>query len=176
MSLEEKLKTTIREVPDFPIKGINFKDISPIFLNPGLVRQSTFALASHWNEKGVNKILGIESRGFLFGLGMAAEMNAGFVVVRKAGKLPPDTEAISYSLEYGEATIEVVKASIQPGDRVVIHDDLLATGGTASAAAKLARNQGAEVVGFSFLVELSFIPGREKLLPFSRDIHSLVTY
>lgn len=176
MSLEAKLKTAIREVPDFPIPGINFKDISPIFLDPGLVRESTFSLAAHWHDQGVNKILGIESRGFLFGLGMAAEMNSGFVVVRKAGKLPPDTEAISYALEYGEATIEVVKSSIQPGDRVVIHDDLLATGGTASAAAQLAKNQGAEIVGFSFLVELAFIPGREKLLPFSENIHSLVTY
>ena len=176
MSLEQNLKSTIREVPDFPIKGINFKDITPIFLNPGLVRQSTFSLAAHWEGKEVNKILGIESRGFLFGLGMAAEMNAGFVVVRKQGKLPPDTESISYELEYGKATIEVIKSAIQPGDRVVIHDDLLATGGTASAAAKLAMNQGAIVVGFSFLVELSFIPGRAKLNTYSNDIHSLVTY
>jgi adenine phosphoribosyltransferase len=176
MTLEEKLKSSIREVQDFPIEGINFKDITPIFLDPGLVRESTNTLAQHWSDLGVNKILGIESRGFLFGLGMAAEMNAGFVVVRKAGKLPPDTEAISYALEYGEATIEVVKDTIQPGDRVVIHDDLLATGGTASAAAQLAKNQGAEVVGFSFLVELAFIPGREKLKAYSENIHALVTY
>ena len=176
MSLEATLKSHIREVPDFPINGVNFKDISPIFLQPDLVRSIGDALADHWRAKGVTKVIGIESRGFLFGPSMAEKMEAGFVIVRKEGKLPPETQSISYSLEYGNAVIEMVKGSVSPGDKVVIHDDLLATGGTATAAAQLCKNLGAEVLGFSFLINLSFLGGAEVLKVVSSDIHYLINY
>lgn len=176
MSLESTLKSRIREVPDFPINGVLYKDISPIFLDPELIRQVTVELAEHWRGKGVTKVLGIESRGFLFGPAMAAELGAGFVIVRKEGKLPPETKSISYSLEYGNATIEIVKGSLGPEDKVVIHDDLLATGGTAAAAAKLTTGLDAEVAGFSFLINLAFLKGEDVLKEYHPDCHSLVNY
>lgn len=176
MSLESTLKANIREVPDFPINGVNFKDISPIFLQPQLVRDISDGLANHWAGKGITKVIGIESRGFLFGPAMSERMEAGFVIVRKEGKLPPQTKSISYSLEYGNAVIEMVQGSVGPGDKVVIHDDLLATGGTASAAAQLCENLGAEVVGFSFLINLSFLGGVKKLEGIHSDIHWLINY
>ena len=176
MSLSEKIQAHIREVPDFPIPGVLFKDISPIFLSPELMRECKKELANRWKELGVNKILGIDSRGFLFGPQMAEELGAGFVMIRKKGKLPPETIEMSYALEYGEATLEAVKEALEPGDKVVIHDDLLATGGTAAATAELARKLGAEVLGFSFIIDLTFLNGQEKLKPFSDQIHSLVEY
>lgn len=176
MEIENLLKANIREVQDFPISGVNFKDISPIFLKPELIHLCIKTLADHWKGKGITKVLGIESRGFLFGPTMAAEMGAGFVIVRKAGKLPPETQSVSYSLEYGQAVMEMVKSSIQPGDVVVIHDDLLATGGTAAAAAELASSLGATVAGFSFLIDLTFLDGRKKLASLSDDIHTIIHY
>ena len=176
MNLEALLKANIREVPDFPKPGINFKDISPIFLDSGLMQQAVDALVAPWQGKHVTKVIGIESRGFLFGPQIATALGAGFVIVRKAGKLPPETAQISYSLEYGDATIEMVKGSIQMGDRVLIHDDLLATGGTASASAKLVQQLGAEVAGFSFLIELGFLNGRAPLLDFSGNTHTVIKY
>jgi adenine phosphoribosyltransferase len=176
MNTENLLKANIREVPDFPIAGVNFKDISPIFLKPELIQLCTQTLADHWKGKGVTKVIGIESRGFLFGPAVAAEIGAGFVIVRKAGKLPPETQSISYSLEYGKAVIEMVKTSVVPGDVVVIHDDLLATGGTAAAAAELVTNLGATVAGFSFLIDLTFLEGRQKLSGISSDIHTIIHY
>lgn len=176
MDLEALLKSNIREVQDFPINGVNFKDISPIFLKPELIDHCTESLADHWKNKGITKVIGIESRGFLFGPAMAARIGAGFVIVRKKGKLPPETAEISYALEYGNAVIEMVKASVVPGDKVVIHDDLLATGGTAAAAAQLVQNLGAEVAGFSFLIDLTFLDGRKKLEPIASDIHTIVHY
>lgn len=176
MSLEDILKDSIREVQDFPKPGINFKDITPIMLNPSLTQRVVQELTDPWRESHVTKVIGIESRGFLFGPQIAAELDAGFVLVRKAGKLPPETTSISYKLEYGEATIELVKGAIQYGDRVLIHDDLLATGGTAGAAAKLVQQLGAEVSGFSFLIELDFLKGRSTLMDFSGNSHSIVHY
>lgn len=176
MSLSEKIQAHIREVPDFPIPGVLFKDISPIFLSPELMRECKMELAKRWKDSGVNKILGIDSRGFLFGPQMAEELGAGFVMIRKKGKLPPETIEMSYALEYGEATLEAVKEALEPGDKVVIHDDLLATGGTAAATAELARKLGAEVLGFSFIIDLTFLNGQEKLKSFSDQIHSLVEY
>ncbi|MEL6252663.1 MAG: adenine phosphoribosyltransferase [Bacteroidota bacterium] len=176
MSLAEKIQAHIREVADFPIPGVLFKDISPIFLSPELMKECKMELANQWRESGVNKILGIDSRGFLFGPQMAEELDAGFVMIRKKGKLPPETIEMSYSLEYGEATLEAVKEALQPGDRVVIHDDLLATGGTAAATAELAKKLGAEVLGFSFIISLSFLHGEEKLLNHSSNIHALLDY
>jgi adenine phosphoribosyltransferase len=170
------LKSKIREVQDFPIAGVNFKDISPVFLEPAMIRGIIAELGSAWKGAGITKVMGIESRGFLFGPAIAADLDAGFVIARKAGKLPPETHSISYALEYGNATIEVVKEAIRPGDRVLIHDDLLATGGTAAAAARLAQNMGAEVVGFSFLIHLSFLGGTQVLSDFKVKSHWLVQY
>ncbi|MEO1451880.1 MAG: adenine phosphoribosyltransferase, partial [Bacteroidota bacterium] len=155
-SLSDRLRQTIREVPDFPIPGILFKDIAPVFLDPDLMQDCVEGLASPWRTSSPTKVLGIESRGFLFGPQLATSLGAGFVMIRKKGKLPPETIEVSYDLEYGQATLESVKGSLEPGDRVIIHDDLLATGGTAAAAAQLAQKLGAEVVGFSFIAALSF--------------------
>ncbi|MFN0202941.1 MAG: adenine phosphoribosyltransferase [Bacteroidia bacterium] len=176
MSLAEKIIAHIREVPNFPIEGVLFKDISPLFLNPQLVRECELAFAAHWLDKNVTKVIGIDSRGFLFGPQIACRLNAGMTLVRKKGKLPPPTVEISYDLEYGSATMEMVQDAIVPGDRVIIHDDLLATGGTALAAAKLAQQAGAEVVGFSFLINLTFLHGADKLQEISNDIHALISY
>ncbi|MEM0995541.1 MAG: adenine phosphoribosyltransferase [Bacteroidota bacterium] len=176
MTLEEKLKYKVREVRNFPIKGVNFKDITPIFMDPNLMQEAQRGLANPWTGKGINKVIGIESRGFLFGPQIAMELDAGFVIVRKAGKLPPETTSISYSLEYGDATIEMVRGAIQPGDNVLIHDDLLATGGTAGACATLVQKLHANVIGFSFLIDLSFLKGRAVLSRFSEDIHAVIHY
>ena len=176
MNLEAKLKGKIREVPDFPKPGINFKDISPLFLNREVMTEARGGLVAPWKDKHITKVIGIESRGFLFGPQIAEELGAGFIIVRKAGKLPPETEQVSYTLEYGDATIELVKDSITIGDRVLIHDDLLATGGTATASAKLVQQLGAEIAGFSFLIELDFLKGREKLMDFSGNVHAIVHY
>lgn len=176
MTFAEKMKSMIREVPDFPINGVNFKDISPVFLDPTMINGCIDKLAGKWAGEGVTKVLGIESRGFLIGPALAAHLGAGFVIVRKKGKLPPETEEISYSLEYGSATIEVVKDTIQPGDKVLIHDDLLATGGTAAAAAQLAQKLGAEIVGFSFLINLAFLDGAKNLEQFGKEVDFIVEY
>lgn len=176
MELTDRIRQYIREVPDFPIEGINFKDISPLFLDHELVRSCTHALADHWRGQAIHKVIGIDSRGFLFGPQIAGELEAGFVMVRKEGKLPPETISVSYQLEYGEATLESIKSAVVPGDRVIIHDDLLATGGTAAAAAELVKASGGEVAGFSFIIQLAFLNGKDKLSPFSDDIHQLISY
>ncbi|MBL0020426.1 MAG: adenine phosphoribosyltransferase [Bacteroidetes bacterium] len=176
MDLESLLKSNIREVPDFPIKGVNFKDISPIFLQPDLIRQTAEALAAPWMGKGITRVVGIESRGFLFGPQIAQILGAGFVIVRKAGKLPPETSSISYSLEYGNATIEMVKGSVGPQDNVLIHDDLLATGGTANASAMLVRQLGAKVAGYSFMIDLAFLNGRSVLSKDGSEVHAIIHY
>lgn len=176
MTISERLRNAVREVPNFPIEGISFKDITPIFLDPTLLRDAATSLTEPWRGHNIKKVLGIDSRGFLFGTQMAEGLDAGFVLVRKKGKLPPPTVSLSYALEYGEATIEMTSHSIQPGDKVIIHDDLLATGGTATAAAQLAQQLGAEVIGFSFMIELSFLGGREKLQTIAPTIESLLIY
>lgn len=176
MSISEKLQSVIRNVPNFPIAGVNFKDISTIFLYPDIIAESAKALSAHWEGKGANKILAIDSRGFLFAPQMACNLNVGLVLVRKKGKIPPPTISKDYQLEYGNATIEVYAEAIQPGDKVIIHDDLLATGGTALAAAELAQQLGAEVIGFSFLIGLDFLGGKDKLTSISENIHTIVNY
>ncbi len=175
-TLKEQLESAVRSIPDFPIKGINFKDISPIFLDPSLLMACPKALAEPWKNADVTKVVGIDSRGFLFGPQMAQELKAGFVMVRKKGKLPPETISVSYSLEYGEAELESVVHAIKPGDRVVVHDDLLATGGTAAAAAALVEKLGGTVVGFSFIIHLTALPGSEKLGSHKAPIHALLEY
>lgn len=176
MSLEQTLKAHIREVPDFPKKGILFKDISPIFLQPELLKEMVPALKEPWKDKQVTKVIGIDSRGFLMGPQLAMALGAGFVLVRKKGKLPPETISISYELEYGKAVLESTTQAISKGDRVVIHDDLLATGGTAFAAAKLVQKLEAEVLGFSFLIHLNFLNGSDRLKTIHPQIHALVSY
>lgn len=176
MTLADRLRNAVREVPDFPKPGISFKDITPIFLDPTLMTDVAAELANHWRDKGVTKVVGIDSRGFLFGGQMAQQLGCGLVLARKKGKLPPETVSVSYDLEYGSAEIESVTHAITPGDRVVIHDDLLATGGTAAAATELMQKLGAEVVGFSFMIELSFLEGRQRLEKIAPDVHAVLIY
>ena len=173
-SLEEQLKSTIRDVPDFPKAGIIFKDITPILQDPELCGRVTEKLFEQWRNLQVSAVLGIESRGFLFGMLLAQRLEVPFVPVRKAGKLPYETFQHSYELEYGEATVEIHQDAIEKGQKVLIHDDLLATGGTAKAAGELVKQCGGEVAGFSFLINLSFLKGEEKLIEAATK--SLVTY
>lgn len=176
MILEEKLKSEIRDVPDFPVPGIIFKDITPIMMNPVLSKEVLEELKQSVSNLGITKIAGIESRGFLFGYPLAMELGLPFVLIRKKGKLPYHKVSHAYALEYGQAEIEMHIDAVNENDTVLIHDDLLATGGSASAAGQLVNNCGATVAGFSFLVELEFLGGREKLLPFTENILTLVRY
>ncbi len=161
--LEIDIKATIRDIPDFPKPGVLFKDITPVFKDPALCTSILEAFSSHFSEEGIDAIVGIESRGFLLGLALATRMRLPFVLIRKAGKLPAKTFRLDYELEYGEASIEIHEDALHPGWKVLVHDDLLATGGTASAAARLCEKAGAHVSGFSFLVDLSFLKGRSVL-------------
>jgi adenine phosphoribosyltransferase len=174
--IEEKLKSVIRAVPDFPKQGILFRDITPLLQNPGLCMEVVKALKENMNGHRVDVIAAIESRGFLFGMLLAAELDVPFVPVRKAGKLPYKTIAHNYNLEYGTATVEVHEDAIKTGDNVLIHDDLLATGGTAVAAAELMKKLGGNVSGFSFIISLEFLQGRKTLIPYSENIIELVKY
>lgn len=174
--LVTQLKTAIRVVDDFPQPGISFKDITPIWLNAALVKSSVDALAEACRPLGITKVVGIESRGFLLGPMIAQALGAGFVIVRKKGKLPAATVDVSYDLEYGNATLEMHRDALLPADKVLIHDDLLATGGTASAAAKLTHELGATVAAFSFLVELQDLAGRAVLSPYGVPVETLIRY
>jgi adenine phosphoribosyltransferase len=174
--LSEKIKKAIREVPDFPKAGINFKDITPILEDWKLCDEIVHEFASRFSGDKIDVIVGVESRGFLFGMMLANKLRVPFVTVRKKGKLPYKTVSYKYDLEYGTAEVEIHVDSIKPSDRVLIHDDLLATGGTAAAAAELIRLQKAEVAGFAFVVELSFLNGAEKLKSYSQNIINLVSY
>ena len=176
LPFQERLLQTIRVVPDFPKPGISFKDITPVLLDPVLVRDCVIEMANPLRNQGITKIIGIESRGFLLGPMLAQELNCGFAIVRKKGKLPSETAEISYELEYGSATIEIHRDAMGAGDKVFIHDDLLATGGTAAAAAKLAQLLGAEVVGFGFLIGLGFLGGKQKLAEFSAPVYELLGF
>lgn len=162
-TLEKKLKHTIRDIPDYPRPGILFKDITPVLANPALVREATDALYAHAGKVRPDAVAAIEARGFIFGMLLAYRLNCAFVPVRKVGKLPYRTVSESYALEYGTSSVEMHEDAIQPGWRVLIHDDLLATGGTAGAAAALVQKLKGEVAGFSFLINLSFLPGEEVL-------------
>ena len=174
--LTARIKAAIRDVPDFPKKGILFKDIMPILEDPSLTRAITKAFAEKASELEVDAVLGVESRGFFWGLLIAQALSVPFIPIRKKGKLPYKTLSHKYDLEYGSAEIEVHEDAIKANSRVLIHDDLLATGGTAVAAAALVGKRDATVVGFSFLVILEFLKGKEKITPFSEQIHGLVTY
>ncbi len=176
MTLIERLEKAVRIVPDFPMPGIRFKDITPMLRDPALMRETAQALAEPFMGKGVTAVVGIESRGFLLGPLIAQQLNCGFIIVRKKGKLPPETNAVSYTLEYGNATIEMSRGALTAADNVVVHDDLLATGGTGAACAELTRQLGANVVGFNFLIELEFLKGRRALARYSENVVSLMKY
>jgi len=168
------LRTKVREVPDFPEPGIGFKDISPLLLDPAALKQSVDDLAAWTAERGPDLVLGAEARGFILGAAIAKEAGCGFVPARRPGKLPPETVTARYLLEYGENALEVNADAIARGARVVIHDDVLATGGTVEAIAGLVEGLGGHVVGVNFVIELSFLGGRERLK--DHDIYSLITY
>lgn len=174
--IEDKLKAAIRDVPDFPKEGIIFKDITPIMMDAKLSQEVIDYLVDFYKDKGLTKIAGIESRGFLFGYPLAIRLGLPFVLIRKAGKLPYHKISHSYDLEYGSATIELHTDAITNGDKVLIHDDLLATGGSAGAAAELIQKCGGEVAGFSFLVGLEFLNGEKKLANYSDNITTLARY
>src|SRR5579871_2617778 len=170
----EPLKKLIREVPDFPKPGILFYDITTLLKDKRGFSMLIDALAEHYVQRDIDLVLGMEARGFIFGPALAYRLNAGFVPVRKPGKLPAATAKYDYALEYGTNTLEIHKDAIQPGQRVIIVDDLLATGGTAEATTKLAGSLGAEIVGLGFVVELDFLNGRDKLK--GKDVLSLLHY
>src|SRR5215475_6603561 len=170
----EHLKNLIREVPDFPKKGILFYDITTLLKDKVGFATLIDALSEQYLGKDIDLILGMEARGFIFGPALAYRLNAGFVPVRKPGKLPAATAKYDYALEYGTNTLEIHKDAIREGQRVLIVDDLLATGGTAEATAKLAESLGARIAGLGFVVELSFLKGREKLKNY--EVMSLLRY
>lgn len=168
------LKKYIRSIKDFPQPGIMFRDITTLLKNPEAVDLTLESLLSLTNNIQIDKVVGIESRGFIFGAMLAQKLNAGFAPIRKPGKLPADKIKIEYELEYGTDTLEIHKDAILPGEKVLVHDDLLATGGTAEAACQLIEKLGGQVVQLSFIIELTFLNGREKLKKYS--VQSLIKY
>jgi adenine phosphoribosyltransferase len=168
------LKSMVREVPDFPKPGIGFKDITPLLVDPEALRQSVASLADWSAEREPDLILGAEARGFWLGAAIACKLGCGFVPARRPGKLPPDTVSAKYMLEYGENALEVNAHTISEGARVVIHDDVLATGGTVEAIAGLVERLGGHVVGINFVIELGFLDGRSRLGDY--ELYSLITY
>lgn len=168
------LKDYIRDVPDFPKPGILFKDISPLLLSPQALAFTLESLASHYRQSGIQKVAAMEARGYLFGVPLAQALNVGFVMLRKPGKLPWKTWRETYQLEYGTDSLEVHQDAIAKGEKVLIVDDLLATGGTALGAAHLVERCGGIVAGLAFVIELTFLEGRKALG--ERPIHSLITY
>ena len=168
------LRTLIRDVPDFPKKGILFKDITPLLQDSEALREALERLSTPFRKAGITKVIGIESRGYIFAPAIAASLGAGFVPVRKPGKLPYLKVRESYELEYGTDALEMHQDAVSRGERVLIVDDLIATGGTAKATARLVESQGATVAGLGFIVELTFLPGRAALADY--DVASLIQY
>ena len=170
-----QLENTIQNIPDFPKSGIQFKDITPIFLNPKLYEEVIEDLANFSRGK-VDAVCGIESRGYLFGIAIAVALEVPFILIRKKGKLPPPFISEKYDLEYGSEEIEMRTGHLQPGQRILIHDDLLATGGTTEAAARLVEKQGATVAQFSFLIELEELQGVKRLNHLEAEVYSIIKY
>lgn len=168
------LNEYVRDIQDFPKPGIGFKDITPLLADPKAVKASVAQLMSTIKDKKIDKVVGIESRGYFLGTILAYELNAGFVPVRKPGKLPYSTIAASYDLEYGQDTLEIHTDAIKAGERILIHDDVLATGGTASAVCELVEKLGGEIVQCNFLMELTFLNGRDKLSQY--DVYAAINY
>jgi adenine phosphoribosyltransferase len=174
--IEQQIKEAIRDIPDFPKPGIVFKDITPILKDPALCKNILDAFVDQLKDTPIDVVAGVESRGFLFGLSLACRLGVPFIPVRKAGKLPFTIKQKVYELEYGTATIELHTDAFEPGQRVLIHDDLLATGGTVTAASELIEEMGGIVAGFSFVVGLGFLGGRERIAPISDKILVLADY
>ena len=173
MSVED-LKAKIRDVPDFPEPGIVFKDIMPLLADPATLRETVDLLADWTEPRKPDVILGAEARGFILGAALAFKLDCGFVAARRPGKLPWKTVSATYALEYGENALELHADAISAGQRVLVHDDVLATGGTAKAICDLATQLGGEIVGVAFVIELAFLEGRQHLENY--DVHSLITY
>jgi adenine phosphoribosyltransferase len=169
-----RIRAQIRSIPDFPKKGILFRDITPLLLNGSAFGEAIDLFYGRYRDSGVDKIVSVESRGFIFGSVLAYRLGAGFIPVRKPKKLPAETISESYALEYGEDTLEMHTDAIKKGDSVLIVDDLLATGGTAAAASRLVERSGGTVTELAFLIELSFLNGREKLRP--RPVFTIINY
>ncbi len=169
-----RLEDFIRDIPDFPQQGVLFKDITPMLQDGAAFHASIDRLTAHYAGAGIEAVVGVESRGFIFGAPLAYMLNCGFVPVRKFGKLPYETISVEYALEYGTNVVEMHKDAIQPGQRVLIVDDLLATGGTVSAAMELVEKLGGHIAGIAFLVELTFLKGREQLK--GHDVFALIKY
>lgn len=177
MQLADSVKAIIRDVNDFPKPGIVFKDITPVLSHPEIREQIVKAIVTNFRSQRLEAVAGIEARGFILGSMIAQEMNLPFIPIRKSGKLPYKSIREDYALEYGTASIEIHEDALRPGQRVLVHDDLLATGGTATAAGRLVKKLGAHLVGFSFIINLSFLPGEQVLKDkFAQTPFSLVTY
>lgn len=177
MLLSDRVKSQIRDVKDFPKPGIIFKDITPVFNDPALVNDMVNALVTAFMNKSIDAVAGIEARGFIFGALLAHALKCRFIPIRKAGKLPYKTIAREYALEYGTAKIEMHEDAVKPGEKILVHDDLLATGGTATAAGELVKGAGGHLVGFSFIINLSFLPGEENVFKrFGVKPYHIVSY
>jgi adenine phosphoribosyltransferase len=174
VSATAELRALIRDIPDFPKPGIVFKDITPLMADAGALELAVSGLADYARSRNVECVLAAEARGFLLGPALALALGAGFALARKPGKLPYDTVSAEYELEYGSDSLELHSDAVRPGTRVLVHDDLLATGGTARALCELVRQLGGEVVGCGFLIELAFLGGRKRLDPY--DAHALLSY
>jgi adenine phosphoribosyltransferase len=174
--LSQRIKNTIIDVHDFPKPGIVYKDITPIFQSPALANDILDILVDHFKDKNIEGVAGLESRGFLFGMPLAMRLGVPFVMMRKKNKLPREVYSVNYSLEYGQNVIEMHTDAVTPGQRILIHDDVLATGGTARAAAELIHQAQGTVAGFSFLVELSFLKGEQTLTQFTDEIHTFAQF
>jgi adenine phosphoribosyltransferase len=171
---DARLRSLIRDIPDFPQPGILFKDITPLMADAGALAEAVAGLAEYARPLQVDCVVAAEARGFLLGPALALELGAGFALARKPGKLPYDTVSAEYELEYGDSTLELHTDAVAAGRRVLVHDDLLATGGTATTLCDLVEQLGGEVVGCGFLIELAFLQGRERLA--GRDVHALLSY
>jgi adenine phosphoribosyltransferase len=170
----DHLKALIRDVPDFPVEGILFRDVTPLLREPGALREVVAHLADRYRDAGIDVVAGIESRGFIFGAPLALELGVGFVPIRKLGKLPAEKIHREYALEYGTAALEMHVDGVRPGERVLLIDDLLATGGTAAASIHLIEALGGQVAAVAFLIELAFLNGRERLQ--GHDVYAMLEY
>jgi adenine phosphoribosyltransferase len=176
MNLEERIKHAMVDVHDFPQPGIVFKDITPLFEDPRLLADLVEEMATVCQNQRIDAIVGLESRGFLLAVPLSIRLGIPFIMIRKKGKLPRACYQVSYDLEYGSSTIEMHKDALKPGSRVLIHDDVLATGGTAEAAAKLVQQAGGEVAMFQFIVELTFLKGMERMLPYTQSVTTFARF
>jgi adenine phosphoribosyltransferase len=174
--IEQQIKAAVRDIPDFPKPGIVFKDVTTILKDPQLCQNILDASVERFKDVGIDAVAGVESRGFLFGLMLAMRLNVPFIPIRKAGKLPYSTRQKVYELEYGTATVEVHTDAFEPGSRILVHDDLLATGGTVTAASELITDLGGVVAGFSFIIGLDFLNGAKRLQSISPNIVVLASY